>query len=667
MNSIIPVINMKDFVISFHPLGKTAKFSKPITILKAAKMMGLNISGPCGGSGKCGKCKIRFVKFPGDRYLIPDSESKRLLTDSELKKGYRLACMTQVKKDVELELPPWSLELSSDGAQDIHEILVDGKISEGVESQFPPEPSIKILHCKLPLPTLDDNISDLERLKRCINKDLNVKLNKIEFSHSLLSTLTQRLHENDWQVDTVVGINQDRMEVLDLFPYQEPKEDLDISQHRYYGLALDIGTSTIVAYLLDLVTGNELSVASAVNPQVRIGADVITRIRYSMQGEDNEQQLSDILRETINKLIRQLCEKTDIEKELIFDCVALGNPTMLFNLLNVPITTLGTAPYTPVLNDGYNTYASELSLVINKRGMVYLGPVVSGFLGADALGTAIVTKMLDFSEDGDEKSKVKLAIDIGTNGEILLSNNNRLIACSASAGPAFEVGNLQFGIRATPGAVYQIRIKNKKIKYLTIDGKYAIGITGSGVVDGINEFLRVGAIRSNGAIDQDTYKKWLKYPKRIKLKHTMEPTNGCDLILPELMIVPKNETSLDTAITITQNDIREIQLAKAAIRTGIEILLGELELEANDIDELYLAGAFGNYIRPKSAMGIKLLPMIELKRIIPIGNAAGSAAKIFLRSQKARRLAEKIAKNMEYIDLATHPKFQDLFVENMNF
>ncbi|MCK5561772.1 MAG: DUF4445 domain-containing protein, partial [Thermoplasmata archaeon] len=434
-----------------------------------------------------------------------------------------------------------------------------------------------------------------------------------------------------------------------------------------FGVAIDIGTSTIAAYLLDLRTGQECSVASMVNPQIRIGADVISRIRYAKQSADGAQLLNQILIDAINGLITSLCEDSNISPQSIFELVAVGNTTMLHNFLSLPVNQLGSAPYVPAFNGNYYTQASELGLNMIGNGKIYVGPIVAGFLGADAVGNALITNMLGNSNDFSPDGQVKLVIDIGTNSELLLCDQHRLIACSAAAGPAFEGGNLQFGIRACPGAVYSISVSRGRVSYSTMDGRRACGITGSGVVEGIGEFLRVGAIRDSGSIDRDTYKGWLKYPKRIKLHRDKEPTPSCDLVLPELKIVPRTKSALDSTITITQNDIREIQLAKAAIRTGIDILMAELGVTTDDLDVVYLAGAFGNYLKPRSAVEINLIPDIELEKIKSIGNAAGSSAKILLRSRAARDFVKHIANKIEYIDLAMHQKFQDLFIKNMEF
>jgi uncharacterized 2Fe-2S/4Fe-4S cluster protein (DUF4445 family) len=404
-----------------------------------------------------------------------------------------------------------------------------------------------------------------------------------------------------------------------------------------------------------------------VNPQIRIGADVISRIRYAMQSADSAQLLNQILKDAINSLITSLCEDSNISPQSIFELVAVGNTTMLHNFLDLPINQLGSAPYVPVFNGDYYTQASELGLDMMGNGKIYVGPIVAGFLGADAVGNALITNMLGNSNDFSPDGQVKLVIDIGTNSELLLCDQHRLIACSAAAGPAFEGGNLQFGIRACPGAVYSISVSRGRVSYSTIDRKRAFGITGSGVVDGIAEFLRVGAIRDSGSIDKDTDKRWLKYPKRIKLHRTTEPTPSCDLVLPELKIVPRTESALDSTITITQSDINQIQLAKAAIRTGIDILMSELGVTPDDLDVLYLAGAFGNYLKPRSAVEINLLPDIDLKKVKSIGNAAGSSAKILLRSRAARDVMKLIANKIEYIDLAMYPNFQDIFVKNMEF
>ncbi len=675
---------MKYFTIKFQPIGKKVSSNKPISILEASNKIGLKIAGPCGGIGNCGKCKIKIVRFPKDTYLSPDVQSKKLISDTDLKKGYRLACQTIVEDDIEVELPPWSLELVGNKNLIVKGILVEGKVDRIVEEKYSLDSPIKIFHCQLPEPSLDNNISDLERIKRCISKEFDAEVtltehDNIEIPFNLMRDLTFRLHKNNWEIDLIVGTTPERSEILNVLPFNSIMKGDELkaqAEHHYqksgcFGVAIDIGTSTIAAYLIDIVTGEELTVASAMNPQIRIGADIITRIRYTIQDKSGNQFLNQMLIDTINNLVKELCQAVNIKPHQIYDVVAVGNPTMIFNLLNIPIESLGSAPYTPIFTGDYYTPSSRTGLQLNNNGKVYTGPIVAGFLGADAVGTAMVVDMLNEDgkglQDKDKGSKLKLALDIGTNGEIILGDSERILACSTAAGPAFEGGNLQFGTRAIPGAIYKMYIKNARIKYFTINGQAPCGITGSGTVDAISEFLRIGVIQNSGSIEQDNSKRWLKYPKRIRLKDAIGPTLNCELILPELMIVPKTESSFGSAIVITQNDIREIQLAKAAIRTGIEILMDELGVKYNDLDELYLAGAFGNYINPESAIGINMIPEIPIKRIKSIGNAAGISAKILLRSRTARNKAREIAKKIEYIDLATHTNFQDLFIQNMQF
>ncbi len=685
---------MEKFEIIFHPLGIKVELTHPITILDAAKMVGLDLAGPCGGNGKCNKCKVKITKFPRNIYIPPDPVSKKALQDIELKKGMRLACTCIVNDNMSVELPVWLYEPEfgmDAGLTSSHAILVNGWISPEIKNKFKLDPVIKSVQCKLPKPTLDDNVSDLERVQRNIGDN---ELLHLSAHNSLLQVLGQRLHEYDWEIEAVLADLPHKKELIDIRPYGEPKGSAGL-----YGVALDIGTSTIVAYLVDLANGEELSVTSAVNPQIRIGADIISRIRYSYSMNsyrDNSTpmpmptpdtntnggtELSHMLHETIESMIKKLCEINKISSNEIYELAIVGNTTMLHNFLGLPLSSLGKAPYTPVYTGGSYIDAYQFPFNINDRGKIYLGPLSAGFIGADAVVSALVSDMLRASGSADVDAAaadrdslknlkgpgLKLILDIGTNCEILLGNDQRLLACSAAAGPAFEGGNLKYGMRAVPGAVYEVWIHNKRIFCKTISGKPAIGITGSGVVDALSEFLRVEAININGNINQEKAKRLLRYKKGVKLKGTVEPNASCGLAQPVLLVVPKQDSGLDSAITITQADIREVQLAKAAILTGIEILFEELGATYKDLDAVYLAGAFGNYLKPQSALDIKLLPDIPIGKIKSIGNSAGLGAKVLLRSSAARNEAERIAKAMENIELATHPEFQDKFIKNMEF
>jgi uncharacterized 2Fe-2S/4Fe-4S cluster protein (DUF4445 family) len=668
---------MTEFEIIFHPIGRKTVQNQSTTILQAAEKIGLNVSGPCGGKGKCGKCGVRIVKFPRNIFIPPDPVSRLLLNDTEQKKGLRLACTFRAFDNLEVELPTWVYE-QREHTIETSAILAKGWLHPAVERELPFNPSIKIIKCSLPKPSLDDNISDFERLKKYINNNAKFEGETTEskdiiIKNSILQELTHTCHENDWKIDVIISHLPGKLEILDSRasdPQElelENKEPNKKSKRGVFGIALDLGTSTIVAYLIDLVTGDELSVISAVNPQINIGADLISRIRYSSSIQSGDSQLNEILIDAINKLIRDICDYSNIDQQDIFEIVAVGNTAMIHYFLNIPLNNLGSAPYTPVFNDDSYFDSKELSLDITQSGKVYIGPMVAGFMGADAVCTALISNLTLKKNSNNENGKTKLALDIGTNAEILLSANDRILGCSTAAGPAFEGSNLRFGTRAVIGAINEVGIRDKKVLFRTIGRQRPIGITGSGVVEAISEFIRARAIYPNGNINLETEKKWLRYQKKMKLKKVSSPTTSCDLILPELCIVPRNRSGLDTSITLTQTDIREIQLAKAAIRTGIEILLGELNMTSDEIDELYMAGAFGNYLKPKCAIDIKLLPEIDENKITSLGNSAGTGAKLLLRSGIARKTVKKLAGSIEYIDLAAHPKFQDMFIKNIEF
>lgn len=689
---------MNEIEITFHPLGKKSVVTPPITILEAADRLGIDLVGPCGGSGKCGKCQVKIVRFPRNMYIPPDSVSKQILTESELKKGLRLACTFLMNDSIDVELPPWAYETKYDKEIDDKIIILSkGKIDFEINERYNLDPLIKSINCHLTKPTLDDNVSDLQRLKKSIKEELgeisidldkntNYNVDDYDFSigKSTLQELSKLLRNENWQLNVVLAILPYKIEILSLRPVK-PNNHL-------YGIALDIGTSTLVAYLIDLASGKEIYVSSMVNPQIKIGADIITRIRYSTQSLNGDRHLNDLLVSGINKLIHNLCMNSNVDASDIFEITIVGNTCMLQNFLGFHIGPLGVAPYTMAFNGhshiDLNSIPNLERLSVNQNGKLYVSPLISGFLGADAVGLALVTNMIpnfqnnkhvvdvsrsddnldnDNDIDIDDHDSLVLALDIGTNGEILLGSKDRICACTAAAGPAFEGGNLRFGMRAVPGAIYNVNIYNKKIQCRTIANKPPIGITGSGVVDAVSEFIRFGAIKRNGNIDQEISRKWLRYQKKLKVKRATEPTTSCDLILPELLLIPRWKSGLDSQITLTQSDIREIQLAKAAIRTGIDILLTELGSSVKKIKNVYLSGAFGNYLNPKSALGISIIPDIPLDKIIPIGNSAGKSAELLLKSRHARKTAKIIADNIEYLDLAMHEKFQDMFIRNMEF
>uniref|UniRef100_UPI0025BD6F44 ASKHA domain-containing protein n=1 Tax=Ferroglobus sp. TaxID=2614230 RepID=UPI0025BD6F44 len=411
-----------------------------------------------------------------------------------------------------------------------------------------------------------------------------------------------------------------------------------------YGLAVDIGTTTVVGYLTDLRTGKVLAVDSMMNPQVTYGEDVMSRITYAMQNPEGLEQLNRKIIDGINEILKNVCDQAGIKPEEVSEVTIVGNTAMHHIFLKIEPKYLSLAPYVPALHKSYDVKARDLGLNISKGGYVHVLPIEAGWVGADNVAVLIATEPY-------KRDEMCLVIDIGTNGEIVLGNKERLISCSAAAGPALEGAHIKHGMRAATGAIERIRIDPETFEpeYKTIGNAPPRGICGSGIIDAAAELYRVGIVKKNGRFNLD-----LDTP-RVRVADGQ----------PEYVIAWANETAIGHDIVITQKDIREIQLAKGAMCAGAHILMKEMGVES--VDRVIVAGAFGNYIDKISALIIGLVPDVPVDRIESVGNAAGVGARLALISKEKRREANEIARKVEHIKLAVHPDFEREFSMAMYF
>lgn len=622
---------MTNYNINFLTDNKALKATRNATILEAAVAAGIDIVGTCGGKGKCGKCKVK-LKTGSTKLTNTDQQ---LLSEKELEMDYRLACQAKITQDLGVEIPVEtrfaSLKILTSGidrTSDIDEAQIITIIS----------PNIQKINLELPEPTLEDNISDLERLLRALtsagDRDFNILV-------TVLKKLSKVLRESNWKITITLTEISQTPEIIDI----EPGNTTD----NCYGIAFDIGTSTIVGYLMDLKNGKELAVGAAINPQGYYGEDVVSRIDYTMKNDGGRDVLQFAITSTMNQIIKKMVKEAGINHNNIYECVFVGNTVMHHLFLKLNPLGLAAAPYVPACNNAFYAKSDQFDLKMNPSGYLYSLPIVAGYLGADAVAMIL-------SSGIDKNDELKLAIDLGTNGEIILGSQNKVIGCSTAAGPAFEGGHITHGTRAVEGAIDSVKIMEENPQDLictTINNTKPIGITGSGLVDVVAELLKAGVIDASG--------KFVHAPKGFqeRLSKTKEGF--------EFTVVEANKTQTGKPIILTQQDIRELQLAKAAINAGIQILMSELGVKVQDLSEVLIAGAFGNYINKSSALTIKLLPDIPLEKLKTIGNAAGSGAKLALLSTAERDRAENIAKNIEYIELSDNKEFQDLFVESMGF
>jgi uncharacterized 2Fe-2S/4Fe-4S cluster protein (DUF4445 family) len=578
---------------------------------------GFLLSSPCGGKGVCGKCRIRVVE--GEKTLSMPYPGLRGITLDEWESGWRLACKTLMDEELTIEIPElWNEEAN---------ILTDG------DYEVTLQPSISKVFLELPKPSTGDQASDADRLQRSLGDAKILDL-------ALLHSLSDILKDNNYKVtavlqgDTLIGI--------------EGGDTRDL----LYGAAVDIGTTTMVGTLIDLNTGDEVGIYSTLNPQKKFGDDVISRISHTIEKEDGLQNLQQALLDELNQMFESFESKYQISAKNIYQLNIVGNTVMIHLFAGLPVKNIASAPFNPVTTRLPNIRAKEMGLKVNPNGAVTSLPMIAGYIGADTVSCILATDML-------EDPAYSLLVDIGTNGEIVLGNSKGMLSCATAAGPALEGAHIQCGLGGIKGAINKVEINKNGIRHTTIGDQPAIGICGSGIVDAAAQMLKQGLM--------DSFGRMLSYEEAkvtlpADIASRVSEYNG----KPSLIITDEKEGAANK-VFITQKDIREIQLAKAAIAAGIQILMKEMQIDFDDIEKVYLAGGFGNYINHDHAMEIGLLPAECKGKVIPIGNAALTGAKMVTKSIHFTQAAEKIRQKTGYIELSNRIDFQDIFVDNMGF
>ena len=575
-------------------------------LLKVLLRNGYDINAYCGGEGICGKCKVKLKGKIQD----PSPAEQKYLSEQELKEGFRLSCQYQVEND---------LEVIYEQKEDIT-VMTAGVITE-----------------------LD---LDLDLSKEKIQLDQATIENQTDY----LKRIYDKTQTNNINYNNLKKIaDLDKKQELTVLKWRD--QILDISKdeinEKFYGLAVDVGTTTVVMYLLDLNTGQEKDFTAFYNPQKKYGADVISRINYTYNNENGIKEMQTAVIEALNKGIDTLATENNITKDDIYKMSFVGNTIMLHLLLGIDAISIAKSPYVPVFTDELDLKPKEVGLNINENGIIQFLPSISGYVGADITGDMLTVNI-------DKLKGNNLMIDIGTNGEIVLNSGERIYSCSAAAGPAFEGANITFGTAGITGAISTFKIEDQKFEFSTINDHKPIGICGSGLLDMIAEFFKHGFIESSGRImDEDELKEWQKqYLGEYKDQKAIQITEKADQ---------------ETTIYLTQKDIREVQLAKGAIAAGIEILLNKMDLKANDLDRVFIAGGFGNYINPSNACFIKMIPECLEDKIIQIGNGAGTGAKIYLLNNQAKQRALDIKEKVKYIELSVNQEFQTEYINSMSF
>jgi len=611
--------------VRFQPFGVRAEVGGSATILQVAQRAGVEIEAVCGGRGTCGKCRV-IARGPLSPLTAPEQQA---LSPEEIAQGYRLACQATVRGDIDVVIPEESrrsrVSILSAGA--VEEIALD--------------PWVRRIPLRLSAATLADQLPDLENVQQAAEAALGRRLC---LSLAALQQLPGAIRAGSGQADagpvTLIEVDD---EVIQIHAGAGPP--------RLLGIAFDIGTTTVVGYLLDLETGEQLAVSSQLNPQTRFGDDVVSRIAHAGSAEGLAELQRAVLG-AVDEIIAATTAQIDARPGDVLALVAVGNTTMHHLLLGIDPTALAQAPYVPVATPAMRVRACELGLSLHPGAAIWLLPNIAGWVGADTVGVILSSRLYEQEELG-------LAIDIGTNGEMALGSRERLLTCSTAAGPAFEGAQISCGTRAADGAIDRVEI-NHDVTWHTIGETPPRGLCGSGLVDLIAGMLNTGIVNASGRIEP-----------REKLLEAGRPALAQRIVGAgrnrELELVEPENGAGGRGLRVTQRDVRELQLAKGAIRAGIEILLQELGATADDVRVVYLAGAFGNYISPESALAIGLMPAFRNARIAPIGNAAGTGARMALLSRTERDNASALLAHIEYLELSGRPDFQEHFADAMLF
>ena len=624
--------------VIFQPSGRRGKVAEGKTLLEASYELGVEIEAPCGAHKVCGKCKIKietgfFEKFNIDsriEHLSPiNEEEKNLLKPEEIADNYRLACATEIKGDILIFVPEESRKAD--------QVVLD----TGKERVFTLDPAVKNYYVEMPKATLDDHRDDLRRLQDALKEQFG--LDNLYMDYFVLRELPNKIREGDWKVTATVLYDR---EIIDVRPGFVQK---------CYGIGIDVGTTTVAAYLCDMSTGQMLVKDGMMNPQVRYGEDVLSRITYAMMNEEGRDKLHDAIIEGINTLASRMTEKVGLTPTDVVEITLVFNTAMHHCLLNLEPKFMGRSPFAPAISAPFDVKARDLGINISRSANIHVLPVEAGFVGPDNVSVLIA------EEPYKQDEEMRLLIDIGTNGEIDLGNRKKLLSTSCATGPALEGAQIKFGMRAAPGAIEGIKIdpETLEVTYKVIgDEKWhsrggksgAKGICGSGIIDMVAEVFKAGIINKSGKVNMNLNTERIRRGESGKA---------------EFVLVFADDSGIGKDITVTQGDIRAVQLAKAALYVGTKMLMRHLGVDK--IDRVTLAGAFGSYINKESAMVIGMFPDCDLDRVAAVGNAAGDGAQAALLDKSKRIEARDVAAGVEFVETAVEPDFQERFAEAMAF
>jgi uncharacterized 2Fe-2S/4Fe-4S cluster protein (DUF4445 family) len=631
--------------VIFTPSGRRGRVPAGTTVLDAARGLGVDIDSVCGTRGICGRCAVvpSFGEFP--KHGIT-SEPSHLSPFGELEAAYReehglaadrrLSCTARLLGDAVIDVPPES---------QVHRQVVRKDLDA---RPFVLDPVVRLHTVDVTPPDLATPTGDLGRLFDALRAEWG--LDALAADLPVIRALQPALEAGSYRVTVAVHGGSDVIAVWPGF------------HDRAFGVAIDVGSTTIAGHLVDLTDGTILASAGVMNPQIRFGEDLMSRVSYVMMHDDGASALTDAVRKALNGLLASLAERAGIKRAELLELAIVGNPIMHHLLLGIDPTPLGSAPFALAVDTAVEIPAGELGLISHPGARVYLLPCIAGHVGADTAGVIL-------AEEPHEATDLTLVVDVGTNAEIVLGNRDRLLAASSPTGPAFEGAQISSGQRAAPGAIERVRIDRAtlepRFRVIGVDawsdepgfaaaldaaGTGVTGICGSGIIEVVAELFLAGVITADGVIDGSLAERTSRIvPDGRTFSYVLHESGGGSPGAPRILV--------------TQNDVRAIQLAKAALYAGVRLLMDQLGTET--VDEVRLAGAFGSQIDPLHAMVLGLIPDCDLSRVRAAGNAAGTGALIALLSGEARREIEGVVRRVEKIETAVEPRFQEHFVEAM--
>ena len=606
--------------IEFRPHDKVTRVPPGMTIFNAANWIGLPIDSTCGAKGTCGKCKVRILRGHNGA----TAADRRIFTEEELADGWRLSCRREAQEDVVCEVP---------------RLMGNPKAAlMGFDRHVILNANVHKIPLTLTPPSLEDQRSDFSRLRDALAPEGF----EVEASLTTLRQLPVVLRKGQWQVTAViVGHELVSVEAGD-------------TSGRAFGLAFDIGTTTVVGMLLDLNSGAPVAVRSTLNGQAVHGADVISRISHTMMNDDGLSQLNEVILRTLNGLIAQLLHEGGVAPHEVYEVVTAGNATMQHLFLGADPEAIGLEPFIPVVEDMVQASAQEVGLEILPQAQIHCLPYLGAYVGADLVAGLLATGLA-------QNEGVRLLVDVGTNGEIILGSAERTVATAAPAGPAFEGAQIQDGMRASEGAIEAVTINLDGIELQVIGDVPPIGLCGSGLLDAVAQLRLCGLMLPSGRFVTASDAKELVTSDLARRIITDDEGRRA------FVLAWAEESGGGKSIVLTQRDVRELQFAKGSIAGGIDVVMQELGVESEHLVEIFLAGSFGSYINPQSARIIGLVPPVPVERIKAVGNAAGEGAKIALLSFRERQVARSLPEIVEYHELSGRGDFNDSFLAVLQF